>query len=242
MLNAIQSLVESFGILALGLLLRLGIFLLVLAAVAAPVLVALALWQGARDGVRRLLGLERLDGFAWRRNLRYAEGHTWLSAVDARAVRLGLDDVARRLFPRPVRVTLPAAGTRVLAGDPVALVESGRHHALIASPVAGKLTAVNPVLARHPDLLRSDPYFRGWLVRLEPGGGEARLHEGPGARAWMNAEARRFGRLVEAELGIAAADGGEPGRAPVEALDEPQWRRVAEAILKPEARSPSEQG
>jgi glycine cleavage system H protein len=103
--------------------------------------------------------------------LHYTAEHEWVAIRDSVAL-IGITDHAQRALGDVVFVSVPAAGSRVTAGEPCGEVESTKSVSDLYSPVDGEVTEVNPEIDDDPGLVNSDPYGAGWLfkVRLdEPG-------------------------------------------------------------------------
>ncbi len=100
-------------------------------------------------------------------DLHYTPEHEWVRDGND-VVRVGITGYAQEALGDIVFVNLPEVGTDVGAGDPLGEVESTKSVNDIYAPVAGTVTAVNPSLDEHPDLLNSDPYGEGWLVEIRP--------------------------------------------------------------------------
>jgi glycine cleavage system H lipoate-binding protein len=170
-------------------------------------------------------------GVAFRRDAWFAPNHTWL-ARDRGGLRVGLDDLAQRLLPSSTAVDLPRPGMVVHRGDPIALVHAGGRVVRVAAPVDGTVTRVNRRALRAPGLVKREPYGAGWLFALAPATEAYRdLPHDAGAAPWLAAEERRLARLVEGELGHAAADGGELVAPWPALLGEDGWRKVVFAFL-----------
>lgn len=106
--------------------------------------------------------------------LRYTAEHEWV-AVDGPVASVGITDYAQKALGDVVYVSVPAAGTRVTAGQPCGEVESTKSVSDIYSPVNGEVTEVNSDVDEDPGLVNSDPYGAGWLmkVRLDDGAAES---------------------------------------------------------------------
>ena len=98
--------------------------------------------------------------------LRYTAEHEWVS-VDGTTASVGITDYAQRALGDVVFVSVPAAGTRVTAGEPCGEVESTKSVSDIYSPVTGEVTEVNGDVDEDPGLVNSDPYGAGWLMRVQ---------------------------------------------------------------------------
>jgi len=230
-MGGILETLTAFGIFVGGLLARVGIVLGVMLAVAAVVLIAIGLARGVKAVALWARGYRVAGGLRYRDGLLYAPGHTWIRP-DGPRLRVGLDDLAQRLFPWTVAVALPSRGQRVKKGEPVARVSAGGKEARVAAPVSGTVVAVNAAVAADPALVKSDGYGRGWLFVIEPDDrGWRRLPSGDAARGWLRAEADRLARFYENQLGYAAADGGTLLGPPAEMLGDEQWRALTRSFL-----------
>lgn len=100
-------------------------------------------------------------------NLRYTEEHEWVRPGDG-GIEVGITDHAQEQLGDVVYVDLPPEGTAVDAGDAFGEVESTKSVSDLYAPVSGTVAARNEVLEDRPELLNSDPYGEGWLVRIQP--------------------------------------------------------------------------
>lgn len=225
---------EQVGLFAAGALVRIGIFLAVIAAVAVPAL--LLAWginrvKGAR---RRALGLHEVNGVTVRPGVRFAPGHTWILQRGSGAVEAGIDDLALRLLPAVTAVEAVRTGTRVKRGEPIATLWGGGRQLPVRAPFDARIGGVNAAVVRDPSLVRTDGYGKGWLVALEPANDEWRsLPEGAAADAWMASEARRWNQRIEKQLGIEAADGGELISPAPWVVGEECWRELVAEFTIP---------
>ena len=226
------AILKGIGVLLIGLTLRLALVVLVLAALSAPILLVYFGVMWLLGAGRRLLGVSELSGLPWRSGLLHTPGHLWLKRC-ASGFKVGVDGIALRLLPGVERVALPMQGAYVHRGEPIAEVVTASRRVPIPSPMDGTVASVNDGLRRHPKRLLRDPYVRGWLLKLRPQGAEPEpCMEGAAARDWFRSESRRLAQLLEQEMGVASADGGEPLAAPEKALTKDQWERLTSAFLK----------
>ena len=231
-MTAILDTLTTIGIFLAGIAARFGIVLLVLLLLLSPVLLAMGTARGLRSARRWLQGYRQAGRLRFRGGLAYAPGHTWLKD-EGGTLKVGLDDLAQGILPWTVGVELPAPGQVVRAGEPVATLSCGGRTVQVAAPVSGRVLAVNTDVVREPTLAKSENYGAGWLFAMEPDGQEwKRLPAGDRARAWLRAEGERLERFYEAQLGLAAADGGELVGAPDALLDDAQWRALSRSFLR----------
>jgi glycine cleavage system H protein len=100
---------------------------------------------------------------------RYTKSHEWLT-VDGKSVTVGITDFAQSQLGDVVFLELPAPGRKLAAGEGFGVVESVKAASDLYSPVAGRISAVNDKLTAHPELVNSDPYGEGWIMKLELAG------------------------------------------------------------------------
>jgi len=99
--------------------------------------------------------------------LRYTKEHEWILLDDGVAI-VGITDFAQAELGDIVYVELPSVGMAVAAMDAFGNVESVKSVSDLYSPISGVVADVNIRLGENPELLNSDPYGEGWLVRIEP--------------------------------------------------------------------------
>ena len=99
--------------------------------------------------------------------LRYTKEHEWVLLEDGVAV-IGVTDFAQTELGDIVFVELPAIGTQLATMDTFGNVESVKSVSDLYSPLAGTVSDINTRLTDNPELVNSDPYGEGWLIRLEP--------------------------------------------------------------------------
>ena len=97
---------------------------------------------------------------------RYTKSHEWLT-VDGKTATVGITDFAQSQLGDVVFLELPAPGRKLSVHESFGVVESVKAASDLYSPVAGSITAVNDKLAAHPELINSDPYGDGWILKVE---------------------------------------------------------------------------
>jgi glycine cleavage system H protein len=102
--------------------------------------------------------------------LKYATTHEWLRQETDGTVTVGISDHAQAALGDLVFVETPDPGRTVSAGEACAVVESVKAASDVYSPINGEIIAGNPALAAQPELLNSDPYGEGWIMRIRPAG------------------------------------------------------------------------
>ena len=99
-------------------------------------------------------------------NLLYSEDHEWVRN-EGSFVIIGITDYAQGQLKDIVYVDLPEIGSEYKKGESMGAVESVKTVADIFSPVTGKVIEKNLELKDHPEVINTDPYGKGWLLRME---------------------------------------------------------------------------
>ncbi len=182
------------------------------------------------------------ERFALPGGLFFHPAHTWANLLFSGQVKVGADDFLQKLFGRIDAVLLPPVGTAVKQGQPLVTIRQGGRTARLPAPVDGVVCAVNSELAKAPNLLKREPYTRGWLVALRPShliADLSRLAIGEGALVWLKSELARLEEFLrgilavhqDALVGSTAADGGLAPEGLLERLDEESWKAFQSKFL-----------
>ena len=94
--------------------------------------------------------------------------HAWAKIELNGSVRVGLDDLIRKIFSKVDRVELPDSGRKIELGETLFSANYGDYRLKIPSPFSGKVTAVNSEHAEHPEWLAIKPFELSWMCRIEP--------------------------------------------------------------------------
>src|SRR3954467_13044009 len=97
----------------------------------------------------------------------YLESHGW-HKLGGDTVTLGITQVAADELTDITFVSLPKVGEKISASGRFGEIESVKATSDLYTGVAGTVTAVNTALNDNPALVNSDPYDKGWMVKLKP--------------------------------------------------------------------------
>src|SRR5687767_2453528 len=97
---------------------------------------------------------------------RYAKSHEYVH-VEGNTGTIGITDYAQKELGDVVFVELPQVGTQLEAGDELGSIESVKAVSELFSPVGGEVIEVNETLADKPELVNTDPYGDGWMIRIK---------------------------------------------------------------------------
>ena len=99
-------------------------------------------------------------------DLHYSKDHEWVR-VDGNEAIIGITDYAQNSLGDVVYVELPKAGDEFAANESFGSVESVKAVSEVFTPVAGAVTQINELLADEPEIVNSDPYGQGWMIRVK---------------------------------------------------------------------------
>jgi glycine cleavage system H protein len=99
-------------------------------------------------------------------DLKYTKEHEWVSA-SGNLYTMGITDFAQGALGDIVYVQLPKVGETLTAGKVCGEVESTKSVSELFAAVSGTVTEVNDALSQTPEIVNSDPYGAGWLVKVE---------------------------------------------------------------------------
>lgn len=98
-------------------------------------------------------------------NLRYTSEHEWIR-VEGSETYVGITDYAQGELGEIVFVDIQTEGEQLAAGDTFGSVEAVKTVSDLFMPVAGQVLEVNAALEAQPELVNSDPYGQGWMVKV----------------------------------------------------------------------------
>lgn len=98
-------------------------------------------------------------------NVRYTKDHEWIRIEGDEAV-VGITDFAQRELGDIVYVEVETVGQAMAEGAVFGTVEAVKTVSDLFLPVSGTILELNPKLAGNPELVNSDPYGDGWMVRM----------------------------------------------------------------------------
>ncbi len=97
--------------------------------------------------------------------LRFSSAHIWVR-VDGEIAELGLSDYLQDQMGDITSLDLPDLGDVLRARTRMGHVESEDASSPIEAPISGDVIEVNPEALENPDLVNSDPYGAGWLLKV----------------------------------------------------------------------------
>ena len=100
-------------------------------------------------------------------HLFYTKEHEWANFKDNEVI-IGITDYAQSQLGDIIFIEFPEIGNQVNAGDSFGEVEAVKTVSELYAPVTGTILEVNENLEDSADLVNSDPYGDGWLIKIKP--------------------------------------------------------------------------
>lgn len=98
-------------------------------------------------------------------NLRYTKDHEWI-LLDGDTATIGITDYAQGELGDIVFVEVDTLGKPLERGAVFGTVEAVKTVSDLFLPVSGTVTELNPALSGAPELVNTDPYNEGWMVKM----------------------------------------------------------------------------
>ena len=99
-------------------------------------------------------------------NLRYTKDHEWIRLENGNEAIIGITEFAQKELGDIVYLEVETVGKSLAAETVFGTVEAVKTVSDLFLPVAGTITEVNPALGGAPELINSDPYGEGWMIKM----------------------------------------------------------------------------
>ena len=98
-------------------------------------------------------------------NLRYTKDHEWVS-IEGNIATVGITDFAQGELGDIVYLDIAALGKPLAAEEVFGTVEAVKTVSDLFLPLSGTISTVNPALEAQPELVNTDPYGEGWMMKM----------------------------------------------------------------------------
>jgi glycine cleavage system H protein len=98
--------------------------------------------------------------------LRYTKEHEWIK-VNGDEATVGITEFAQRELGDIVYVDVETTGNQLEAGSVFGTVEAVKTVSDLFLPLSGTITELNPKLSSNPELVNTDPYGEGWMIKMK---------------------------------------------------------------------------
>ncbi len=175
--------------------------------------------------------------------VKYFPSHFWVYELEGGSVRIGLDDFIVKYLDPIENIIFPVNGNRIQEGAAICWLFGDDWNIRLSAPLAGSISASNRrILQQAPELLKKDPYGRGWLLEIKPNCDTSALSlvENIGSiKQWYNQclleiyfSASELIDKVGAFPGVTMSDGGVAVTRLRQLLGKENYTKLAKKLLK----------
>lgn len=100
-------------------------------------------------------------------DIKYTKDHEWIKLVDGNIALIGITAFAQQELGDIVYVDIASAGKTLNKDEVFGTVEAVKTVSDLFLPADGTVLEVNPVLEKQPELVNTDPYGEGWMIKLQ---------------------------------------------------------------------------
>ncbi|MGB5848179.1 MAG: glycine cleavage system protein GcvH [Ignavibacteriaceae bacterium] len=99
-------------------------------------------------------------------DLKYSNDHEWVF-VDGNIAKLGITDYAQGELGDIVFIDIDSDLSDITKGEPFGTIEAVKTVSDLFGPFSGKVTELNTTILESPELINTDPYGEGWMLKVE---------------------------------------------------------------------------
>ena len=100
-------------------------------------------------------------------NLRYTKDHEWVR-LEGDTALIGITDFAQKELGDIVYVEVETVGKTLGSSEVFGTVEAVKTVSDLFMPISGTIQELNPALGSEPELVNTDPYGKGWMIKMKP--------------------------------------------------------------------------
>jgi len=165
-----------------------------------------------------------------------SRGHCWAAVAQDGAVKVGLDDFAKKLIGPVDAVDFPNVGMTVKAGQPLFSIRQKHRRVQFHSPVSGRVVKISQELGEDCEALEITPYHKNWVCVIESGALDGELPAlkiGGSAVTFFQEELERFREAMRGFVKDGGLDPGQPLQVgQLQELDDAQWEKVVKDFFQ----------
>jgi len=99
-------------------------------------------------------------------NLKYSRDHEWIK-VDGKTALVGITHFAQKKLGDIVYVEIETLNKILKGGQIFGAIEAVKTVSDLFMPITGKIIEINENIVENPELVNTDPYGEGWMIKLE---------------------------------------------------------------------------
>lgn len=161
--------------------------------------------------------------------------HAWAKIELSGEVRIGPDDLIRKVFEKIDHVSLPKPGSEIKKGQALFSIKCGDFEMDIPSPLSGKVTSVNSEHTEHPEWLVIKPFELSWMCGIEPSNLANELMGlkiGRDSVNWYQGEIERYQELANKFIEHTSQLGSTDAEESMQGRNE-EYKKLLEGFSRP---------
>ena len=175
----------------------------------------------------------------------FSKFHTWAHLEKNGEATVGLDDLLVHITGQVKLSTFKKPGESIKKGELLARIQHNGNSLNVLSPVSGEVTDTNSSLDKEPELIRVDPYEKGWIYSVKPSAWKEETSTcflAEDATGWAVRELERFKdflavstkKTIPESVGVVMQDGGELIESPLANMPQEIWVEFQKSFLSKE--------
>jgi len=172
----------------------------------------------------------------------FSKFHTWAHLLTNGEARVGLDDLLLHFTGNVNFEPVKSPGDIIRKGEVLTVINHNGKNLRILSPISGEIKRANSNLGENPELLKDDPYRKGWIYTIKPTHWKSETNSyylAEEATYWAKQELLRFKDFLSISVqkympqpsGVILQDGGELIDAPMAELPQEVWQDFQDKFL-----------
>ncbi|HTF80239.1 MAG TPA: glycine cleavage system protein GcvH [Cytophagales bacterium] len=98
--------------------------------------------------------------------LKYTKDHEWIK-LEGDTAYVGITDFAQKELGDIVFIDIPSVGQEIKQNEVFGTVEAVKTVSDLFLPVTGTVSQINPLVESKPELVNTDPYGEGWIIKIK---------------------------------------------------------------------------
>jgi glycine cleavage system H protein len=198
--------------------------------------------EAIKKRIRKTLGILSAEILRIPQGIFYSNNHTWTHLERSGVAKVGLDDLVLHVTGEVRLRNLKKPGNFINKGESLADIDHNGKQLRLTSPISGRVTGTNSMLAEHPGIINEDPYEKGWIYEVRPSewiSETESYHLAGDAVAWTKGEVERLkdflASMQKNSSGYAMTvlqDGGQLCDNPLSELPDEVWQDFERSFLK----------
>ena len=172
----------------------------------------------------------------------FSKNHTWVHLEKSGEAKIGLDDFLVHMVGNMTINPLKKQGEYVTKGELIAEIVQDEKRLKMHSPISGKITSANSLITENSDMVKNDPYEKGWFYAVEPDNWKAEttgFYLANEASEWITNELLRLKDFLNISISryssqpamLTLQEGGELKADPLDDLQPEIWNDFQKEFL-----------